>query len=85
MTAWFGLHLPSYTFPGSPPERLFERVADQARAAESAGFSLVTVMDHFYQIPGVGPVTDPMLESWTTLAALARETTTFDWAPSSRG
>lgn len=76
MTAWFGLHLPSYTFPGSPPERLFERVADQARAAESAGFSLVTVMDHFYQIPGVGPVTDPMLESWTTLAALARETTT---------
>jgi F420-dependent oxidoreductase-like protein len=76
VTAWFGLHLPSYTFPGSPPERLFERVADQARAAESAGFSLVTVMDHFYQIPGVGPVTDPMLESWTTLAALARETTT---------
>jgi F420-dependent oxidoreductase-like protein len=76
MTPWFGLHLPSYTFPGSPPERLFERVADQARAAESAGFSLVTVMDHFYQIPGVGPVTDPMLESWTTLAALARETTT---------
>ena len=33
-------------------------------------------MDHFYQIQGVGPVTDPMLESWTTLAALARETTT---------
>ena len=30
MTPWFGLHLPSYTFPGSPPERLFERVADQA-------------------------------------------------------
>jgi F420-dependent oxidoreductase-like protein len=76
MTPWFGLHLPSYTFPGTPPEQLFERVADQARAAESAGFSLVTVMDHFYQIQGVGPVTDPMLESWTTLAALARETTT---------
>ena len=76
MTPWFGLHLPSYTFPGTPPEKIFERVADQARAAESAGFSLVTVMDHFYQIQGVGPVTDPMLESWTTLAALARETTT---------
>jgi len=85
MTPWFGLHLPSYTFPGSPPERLFERVADQARAAESAGFSLVTVMDHFYQIPGVGPVTDPMLESWTTLAALARETTTVRLGTPSRG
>jgi F420-dependent oxidoreductase-like protein len=75
MPPWFGLHLPLYTFPDVPAEQLFERVAEQARAAEKAGFSLVTVMDHFYQIPGVGPVTDPMLESWTTLAALARETT----------
>lgn len=71
---WFGLHLPSYTFPGTPPERLFDRVVEQARAAEAAGFDLVTVMDHLYQIQGVGPVTDPMLEAWSTLAALARET-----------
>jgi F420-dependent oxidoreductase-like protein len=71
---WFGLHLPNYTFPGTPPERLFDRVVEQARAAEAAGFDLVTVMDHLYQIQGVGPVTDPMLEAWSTLAALARET-----------
>jgi F420-dependent oxidoreductase-like protein len=75
MQPWFGLHLPNYTFPGSPPERLFDRVVEQARVAESAGFSLVTVMDHLYQIRGVGPVTDPMLEAWSTLAAIARETT----------
>ena len=75
MRPWFGLHLPSYTFPDSPPGQLFDRVVEQARAAEDAGFSLVTVMDHLYQIPGVGPVTDPMLESWSTLSALARETT----------
>jgi F420-dependent oxidoreductase-like protein len=31
-------------------------------------------MDHLYQIPGVGPITDPMLEGWSVLAALARET-----------
>jgi F420-dependent oxidoreductase-like protein len=31
-------------------------------------------MDHFYQIPGVGQVEEPMLEGWLTLAALARET-----------
>ena len=74
MTPWFGLHLPNYTFADTPPERLFERVVEQARAAETAGFSLVSVMDHLYQIPGVGPVTDPMLEGWSTLAALARET-----------
>jgi F420-dependent oxidoreductase-like protein len=75
MRPWFGLHLPYYTFSDSPPERLFDRIAAQARAAEEAGFSLVTVMDHLYQIDGVGPVTDPMLEAWSTLAALARETT----------
>ena len=75
MTPWFGLHLPNYTFADTPPERLFDRVVEQARAAEAAGFSLVSVMDHLYQIPGVGPVTDPMLEGWSTLAALARETT----------
>jgi F420-dependent oxidoreductase-like protein len=74
MTPWFGLHLPNYTFEDSPPERLFDRIVEQARAAETAGFSLVTVMDHLYQIQGVGPVTDPMLEGWSALAALARET-----------
>jgi F420-dependent oxidoreductase-like protein len=74
MPPWFGLHLPYYTFPETPPEQLFDRVVVQARLAEDLGFSLVTVMDHLYQIKGVGPVTDPMLEAWSTLAALARET-----------
>jgi F420-dependent oxidoreductase-like protein len=74
MKPWFGLHLPSYTFPDTPPERLFQRVVEQAQAAEAAGFSLVTVMDHLYQIRGVGAETEPMLEAWSTLNALARET-----------
>ena len=76
MQPWFGLHLPNYTFPGTPPERLFDRILEQVRTAEDAGFNLVTVMDHLYQIDGVGAVTEPMLESWSTLAAIARETTT---------
>jgi F420-dependent oxidoreductase-like protein len=75
MNTWFGLHLPSYTFPDTPPERIFDRLLEQVRTAEDAGFGLITVMDHLYQIQGVGPVTDPMLEGWSTLAALARETT----------
>jgi F420-dependent oxidoreductase-like protein len=75
MRPWFGLHLPNDTFHGVPPEGLFDQLVAQARAAEAAGFSLVTVMDHFYQIPGIGPETEPMLEGWSTLAALARETT----------
>ncbi len=74
MTPWFGLHLPNYTFPDTPPERIFERVVEMTSAAETAGFSLVTVMDHFYQIRGVGPETEPMLEAYSTLAALSQRT-----------
>ena len=66
--------MPNYTFPDTPPERLFERVVEQAQAAEACGFSLVTVMDHLYQIAGVGPEDQPMLEAYATLSALARET-----------
>jgi alkanesulfonate monooxygenase SsuD/methylene tetrahydromethanopterin reductase-like flavin-dependent oxidoreductase (luciferase family) len=67
--------MPSFTFPGVPPDRLFDHVAELAGAAEEAGFGLVTVMDHFYQIPGVGQETEPMLEAYSTLAALATRTT----------
>jgi F420-dependent oxidoreductase-like protein len=74
VTPWFGLHLPLYTFPDASPAQLFDGVVEQANAAEGAGFNTVTVMDHLYQIQGVGPVTDPMLEGWSVLAALARET-----------
>ena len=74
MSIWFGLHLPSYTHPDAPPEQLFDRVVEQARAAEAAGFDLVTVMDHLYQIAGIGGPEEPMLEGWLTLAAIARET-----------
>jgi F420-dependent oxidoreductase-like protein len=73
---WFGLHLPSYSHPDVPPERLFDRVVEQAQAAEAAGFELVTVMDHLYQIPGMGSTAEPMLEAWSVLSALARETST---------
>src|SRR5260370_40706795 len=72
---FFGYHMPSFTFPGVPRDQLFDHVGALARSAESAGFELVTVMDHFYQITGIGAGEEPMLEGYTTLAALARETT----------
>src|SRR5262245_52012474 len=75
MSVWFGLHLPRYAHPGTPPEQLFDRVVEQAAAAETAGFDVVTVMDHLYQIGGIGSPEEPMLEGWSVLAALARETT----------
>ena len=81
MSVWFGLHCPSYTFPDAPPERLFDGLVGQVRAAEDAGFGLVTVMDHLNQIPGIGVQDEPMLEAWSTLAALARETTRVRLGP----
>src|SRR5207253_7833360 len=74
MAPFFGFHMPNYTYPGVPDDRLFDHVVEQARVAEAAGFDLVTVMDHLYQIRGVGPETDPMLEAYTTLAAIAAQT-----------
>ncbi len=74
MSAFFGFHMPTFTFPGVPNDRLFDRVAENAKAAEAAGFDLVTVMDHFYQIRGIGPETEPMMEAYTTLSALATQT-----------
>jgi len=74
MTVWFGYHMPNFTFPDVPAEGLFDHVASLAGAAEREGFGLVTVMDHLYQIRGVGPETDPMLEGWSVLAALSQRT-----------
>jgi F420-dependent oxidoreductase-like protein len=75
MPPFFAYHMPNFTFPGVPPDRLFDRVATLAQAAESAGFDAVTVMDHLYQIGGVGPEDQPMLEAYVTLGALAARTT----------
>ena len=74
LMAFFGYHMPSFTFSGSAEDDLFDHVVTLARSAEAAGFELVTVMDHFYQITGVGKEEEPMLEGYTTLGALARET-----------
>src|SRR6266487_1659975 len=74
MSVYFGYHVPSFTFPAVPAEGLFDHLTSLVRAAEGAGFDHVTVMDHFYQIRGVGPETEPMLEAYTTLGALAAAT-----------
>jgi F420-dependent oxidoreductase-like protein len=74
MKPWFGFHMPNYTYPDVPPEKLFDHVVEQAKTAEQLGFSLVTVMDHLFQIGGVGGEDQAMLEAYTTLGALARET-----------
>jgi F420-dependent oxidoreductase-like protein len=74
MKPFFGFHMPNFTYPGVPAAELFDRVVAQAQAAEAAGFDMVTVMDHFYQIGVVGPEEEPMMEAYTTLGAIAART-----------
>ena len=74
MRPFFGFHMPNYTFEGVSDSGIFERVVELATSAEAAGFDLVTVMDHFYQIGTIGPEDEPMLEAYTTLGALAQRT-----------
>lgn len=69
-----GYQIPNFSYPGVGPHDLFDVVARQAREADHSGFDTVLVMDHFYQLPLLGNPDDYMLECYTLLAALARET-----------
>ncbi len=67
------LHVPRFTWEGGPAQ-LGPRLAELASAADHAGFSYMTVMDHFFQIPPVGPAEWDMLEAYTTLGYIAAST-----------
>jgi F420-dependent oxidoreductase-like protein len=69
-----GYQIPNFTYPGAGPADLFPTVVRQARAAEASGFDTVLVMDHFYQLPMLGPPENEMLECYTLLSALAQHT-----------
>ena len=50
------------------------KLADIARTAEDAGFDSAWMMDHYFQIPMVGPAEADMLEAYTALGYLAGQT-----------
>ena len=71
----FGMHIADFTWNGGPAV-LGPALAGHARNAEDAGITRITVMDHFWQIRGVGPAEHEMLEAYTTLGFLAAHTRT---------
>jgi F420-dependent oxidoreductase-like protein len=73
VTIRLGLQIPNFSYGTGVPE-LFPTVIAQAREAEAAGYDSVFVMDHFYQLPGLGTPDQPMLEAYTALGALATAT-----------
>jgi len=73
VTIKLGLQIPNFSY-GTGVEELFPTVIAQAQEADAAGFDSVFVMDHFYQLPGLGTPDQPMLEAYTTLGGLATVT-----------
>lgn len=69
-----GYQIPNYTYPDTANGDIFASVVAQAKAAEEAGYDRVFVMDHFYQLPGIGAHDEPMFECYTMLSALAQHT-----------
>jgi F420-dependent oxidoreductase-like protein len=69
-----GYQIPNFTYPDTAPAELFPTVVRQAKEAEASGFDTVMVMDHFFQLPMLGPPDHEMLECYTVLSALAQHT-----------
>src|SRR5215468_10462080 len=69
----FGIHNPSWVY-GSDPAEAFQAIKAKAQWAENHGFVWFSVMDHLIQIAGVGAPTEPFMEGWTVLSALAAVT-----------
>ncbi|HEX7591010.1 MAG TPA: LLM class F420-dependent oxidoreductase, partial [Candidatus Limnocylindrales bacterium] len=62
-----GLQISSFTWPGGDAA-IGATLARIAETADGVGFDSLWVMDHFYQIRGVGKPEEPMLEGWSALA-----------------
>jgi F420-dependent oxidoreductase-like protein len=73
VTLKLGYQIPNFSY-GTGVEALFPTVIAQAQEADAAGYDAVFVMDHFYQLPGLGTPDQPMLEAYTALGALAAVT-----------
>jgi alkanesulfonate monooxygenase SsuD/methylene tetrahydromethanopterin reductase-like flavin-dependent oxidoreductase (luciferase family) len=69
----FGVHNPSWVY-GPDPTKAFDGIKAKAQWAENHGFVWFSVMDHLIQIGGVGAPTEPFMEGWTALSALAAVT-----------
>jgi F420-dependent oxidoreductase-like protein len=66
----FGLQISSFTWPGGAAA-IGPTLARVTRTADGVGFDSIWLMDHFFQIRGLGPPEAPMLEGMTALGFMA--------------
>ncbi len=72
---WVGVHINRFNHSGQGAA-LGAELAATGTAAEAAGISRLSVMDHYFQMECNGGAEDPMLEAYTTLGYLAGHTST---------
>ena len=68
-----GIHFMNFTLSGGR-ESLGTHLAQTAEAAEAAGCTMFTCMDHYFQMERFSRAEDPMLEGYTTLGYVAART-----------
>jgi F420-dependent oxidoreductase-like protein len=68
-----GVHFMNFTHPDGGAA-LRSAVGDTAVAAEEAGLSWFTAMDHFFQMEHFATAQDPMLEGYSVLSYVAAKT-----------
>ena len=68
-----GLHVAKFNWPGAP-DSIGPALARIAATADEAGFSMLSVMDHLWQLDWNGDPGEEMLEAYTTLGYLAAHT-----------
>ena len=68
-----GIHFFNQTLSGGP-SALAMHASDTAEAAENAGCTMFTCMDHYFQMEQFTRAEDPMLEGYTTLGYVAGRT-----------
>jgi alkanesulfonate monooxygenase SsuD/methylene tetrahydromethanopterin reductase-like flavin-dependent oxidoreductase (luciferase family) len=71
-----GIHFFNQTLSGGP-QAMRAHVRDTAEAAEAAGCTMFTCMDHYFQMERFTCAEDPMLEGYTTLGYVAARTETM--------
>lgn len=68
-----GIHFANFTLPGGP-EAIGPVLSATAQAAEAAGCTTFTCMDHYFQMEEFADRREPMLEGYTALGFVAGRT-----------
>lgn len=75
----FGYQNASFVYRDAPDDQsLVDAMVDRAQFVEDAGFTWYSLMDHYWQLAGIGLHDEPFVECYTGLSALATATESME-------